>query len=83
MGVAEDSPLRDPSQIPYPAPPPPSQSQADVVDEEETTSMREMVQATDAHANPEVSSTFHAADDGQSQQPRAEDTITQLANKAA
>ena len=24
MGVAEDSPLRDPSQIPYPAPPPPS-----------------------------------------------------------
>ena len=43
MGVAEDSPLRDPSQIPYPAPPPPSQSQADVVDEEETTSMRELV----------------------------------------
>ena len=24
MGVAKDSPLRDPSQIPYPTPPPPS-----------------------------------------------------------
>ena len=43
MGVAEDSPLRDPSQIPYPAPPPSSQSQADVVDEEETTRMRGLV----------------------------------------
>ena len=67
MGVAEDSPLRDLSQIPYPTPPPPSQSQADVVNEEETTSMRELVQAIDAHADPEVSITLHAADDEQSQ----------------
>ena len=67
MGVAEDSPLKDLSQIPYPTPPPPSQSQADVVNEEETTSMRELVQAIDAHADPEVSITLHAADDGQSQ----------------
>ena len=66
MAVAEDSPLRDPSQIPYPAPPPPSQSQADVVDEEETTSMRELVQAIDTHADPKVSSTLHVIDNGQS-----------------
>ena len=67
MGVAEDSPLRDLSQIPYPAPPPSSQSQADVVDEEETTSMKELVQAIDAHADPEIFSTLHVADDEQSQ----------------
>ena len=54
-----------------------------MVDEEETTNMRELVQAIDAHANPEVSSTLHAPDDEQSQQPRAEDTATQLVNEAA
>ena len=56
MGVPKDSPLRDPSQIPYPAPPPPSQSQADAADEEETASMRELVQAIDAHVDLGVSS---------------------------
>ena len=58
MGMAEDSPLRDPGQIPYPAPLPPSQSQANVADEEETTSMKELVQAIDAHIDPEVSNTL-------------------------
>ena len=82
MGVVEDSLLKDPSQMPYPAPPPPSQSQADVVDEEETTSMRELVQVIDTHVDPEVSSTLHAADEGQSQQPWTEDTPTQPTNEA-
>ena len=44
------------------------------MDEEETTSMRELVQAIDAHVDPKVSSTLHVADDEQSQQPRTEDT---------
>ena len=62
MGVLEDSPLRDPGQIPYPTPPPPSQSQADDANEEETTSIRELVQAIDAYVNLEVSSNLQAAD---------------------
>ena len=45
--------------------------------------MRELVQAIDAHADPEVSITLHAADDGQSQQPQAEDTATQTVDEAA
>ena len=65
MGVLEDSPLRDPGQIPYPTPPPPSQSQADDANEEETTSIRELVQAIDAHVNIEVSSNLQAADNVQ------------------
>jgi len=40
MKVAEDSPLRNPEQIPYPAPPPSIQSQATTTDEEDTPSMR-------------------------------------------
>lgn len=67
MGVAEDSLLRDPSQIPYSALPPPSQSQADVANEEETTSIKELVQAIDAHIDPEVSSNLCAASNEQSQ----------------
>ena len=47
--------LRDLGQIPYLAPPPPSQSQVDAADEEETTSMRELVQAIDAHVDLKVS----------------------------
>ena len=42
MGVIEDSPLRNPEQIPYPAPVPPVQSQANAADEKETLSMREL-----------------------------------------
>ena len=83
MGVAEDSPLRDLSQIPYPAPLPPSQSQADVVNEEETTSMRELVQVIDAHVDPEVSSTLHAVNDKQSQQLWTEDIPNQPIGEVA
>ena len=41
MEVLEDSPLRDPNQIPFPSP--------SVIDEEETTSIRELVEAIDSH----------------------------------
>ena len=47
--VVEDSPLRNPKQIPYPAPPPPVQSQVSAADEEDTPSMRELVHAIDTH----------------------------------
>ena len=49
IGVAEDSPLRNPEQIPYPAPPPPVQSQVGAADEEDTPSMRELVHAIDTY----------------------------------
>ena len=72
MGVLEDSPLKNPEQIPYPTPPPPVQSQAGVVDEEDTPSMRELVQAIDTHVETvdlKVTSNLNAAEDAQVQQP--------------
>lgn len=67
MGVAEDSPLRNPEQIPYLAPAPPVQSQAD---KEKTLSMRELVHAIDTHVDTvdlEVSRDLHAAEGEQGQ----------------
>ena len=49
MGLAKDSLLRNPEKIPYLAPPPPIQSQAIAVDEEDTSSMRELVHAIDTY----------------------------------
>ena len=54
LGVPEDSHLRDPSQIPFPSPvtavqDPPVASE----EEEETASMRELVEQIDAHAEPD------------------------------
>ena len=51
-GVPEDSPLRNPSEIPFPPPVAPTQNAPHVIDEEETSSMRELVEAIDAHAEP-------------------------------
>ena len=53
MRVPEDSHLRDPSQIPFPSPAPAGQDAPVAVDEEETASMRELVEQIDAHAEPE------------------------------
>jgi len=39
LGVPEDSPLRDPGQIPFPSPAPAVQNPLGPIDEEETTSM--------------------------------------------
>ena len=49
MRVPDDSPLRNPKQIPFPTPPPPIQSQSGVVDEEDTPSMRELVCEINTH----------------------------------
>ena len=50
MGVPKDSPLRDPNQIPFSGPFTAIQNQLGVIDEEETTSMTELVEAIDSHA---------------------------------
>ena len=62
MGVPEDSLLRNPEQISYSAPPPPVQSQTDAANKEDTTSMRELVKAIDAHVDPEVTSQANIAE---------------------
>ena len=49
MGVPEDSPLRNPDQIPFLNLPTAVQNIIGVIDEEETTSMRELVEAIDFH----------------------------------
>lgn len=72
MGVAKDSPLRNPEQISYPAPHPSIQSQAGVVDEEDTPNMRELVQAIDSHVETvdfEITSNLNATEDAQVHKP--------------
>ena len=53
LGVPEDSHLRDPGQIPFPSTAPAAQGTLGAIDEEETASMRELVEQIDAHAEPE------------------------------
>ena len=43
VGVPEDSPLKDPNQIPLPSLPTAAQKTPVVADEEETTSLKELV----------------------------------------
>ena len=50
VGVPEDSPLKDPNQIPLPSLPTIAQKTFVVADEEEKTSLRELVEQIDAHA---------------------------------
>ena len=47
--MPEDSPLRDPSQIPFLDPSPTAENLAGPIDEEETDSLRELVEQIDAH----------------------------------
>ena len=49
LGVPEDSPLRDPGQIPIPDSAPTAQNPTGPNDEEETDSLRELVEQIDAH----------------------------------
>ena len=49
LGVPEDSPLRDPSQIPFPSFTQAVQNPLAPIDEEEMASMRELVEQIDAH----------------------------------
>ena len=53
LGVPKDSPLRDPSQIPFPSSVTAVQDPPMPVEEEETASMRELVEQIDAHAEPD------------------------------
>lgn len=50
IGLLEDSPFRNPDQIPYPKPPPPPTQNPTEVEDEDTLSMRELVQAIDSYA---------------------------------
>jgi len=50
LGVLEDSPLRDPGWIPFPSSTPAAQNPPMPINEEETTSMRELVEQIYAHA---------------------------------
>ena len=52
VGVPEDSPLKDPDHIPFPSLPIASQRTPVTADEEETTSLRELVEQINAHAEP-------------------------------
>ena len=49
MGVLKDSPLRDPSQIPFPSPTPTMQNPLGPIDEEKSPSMRELVEQIDSY----------------------------------
>ena len=44
LGVPEDSPLRDPSRIPFPDSSSAAQNPAGPIDEEDTDSLRELVE---------------------------------------
>ena len=76
LGVPEDSPLKDPDHILFPSLPIAAQKTPVVVDEEEMTSLRELVEQIDAHAEPidlEATSNPNAADQhGGNVQPLAE-----------
>ena len=49
LGVPEDSPLRNPGQIPFPSTTQAVQKPPKPTDEEETTSMRELVEQIDSY----------------------------------
>ena len=49
LGVFKDSPLRDPGQIPFLSSTPTMQNSLVPIDEEETTSIRELVEQIDTH----------------------------------
>ena len=76
MGVPEDSPLRNPNQILFLGPSIAVQNPPGALDEEKTTSMRELVEAIDSHVEPtnlEATSNPHVGDqpDGNVQPPLA------------
>ena len=65
LGVPEDSPLRDPSQIAFPSLTPVVQNPLEPINEEETQIMRELVEQIDSHVEldeMEATSNPHASD---------------------
>ena len=64
-GVLEDSPLRDPGQIPFPISTPAVQNPPALIDEEEMASMRELMEQIDTYVeldDMEATSIPHAGD---------------------
>ena len=53
LKVPEDSPLRDPSQIPFPSTTAAIQDPPVPIEEEDTSSMKELVEQIDAHVEPD------------------------------
>ena len=53
LGVPKDSPLRDPSQIPFPSSVTVVQDPSVPIEEEETATMRELVEQIVAHSEPD------------------------------
>ena len=49
LGVPNDSPLRNPNQIPFPGPSTAAQNPPGAIDEEDNLSMRELAEAIDSH----------------------------------
>ena len=82
-GNAQGFPAKEPRANPLPcsSPPPlPVQSQADAADEEDTSSMQELVQAIDTHMETddlEVTSNPNTTEDVQMQQPPTKDVPDQ------
>ena len=65
IGVLEDSPLRNPNQIPFPYLPTTLQRTPGAIDKEETTSIRELVEAINSYVEPidlEATNNLHAGD---------------------
>ena len=86
LRVPKDSPLRNLEQIPCPVPTPPIQSQVDATDDEDTPSMKELVQAIGTHVETidlEVTSNLNAPKNEEAQQLPVEDVLDQHADDAA
>ena len=65
LGLLEDSPLRNPNRIPFPGPPTVAQNHLGAIDEEETQSIRELVEVIDSHVEAidlEATTNLHVDD---------------------
>ena len=81
--MPKDSPLRNPEQIPHPVLATPVQSQVEAANDEDTPSMRELVEAIDMHVESvdlEITSNFNALRNEGTQQPPTNDVPDQPAD---
>ena len=80
LGMPKDSPLTNPEQIPRLVLATPIQSQVEAADDEDTPSMRELVEAIDTYvesADLEITSNFNAPENEGTQQLPPEDVPDQ------
>ena len=83
LEVPADSPLRNLEQIPHPVLATPVQSQVEATDDEDTSSMRELVEAIGTHMESmdlEITNNFNALGNKGTQQPPTKDVLNQLAD---